>query len=147
MLFSRNFDLTTLLLMTLSFALAIYVHEGNHALIATALGDDTPRRAGRLSFNPLRHIDRTGLVLFVLAGFGWGWTPVNPRNLRPDARIGSAIVAGAGPVANLALSFLLSLPLRAGIAMPPLLHQFLVAAVVINLILFVLNLIPIPPLD
>jgi Zn-dependent protease len=151
LLSSRNLDFTTLLItvlfMTAAYVMAIYVHEGNHALVATALGDDTPRRAGRLSFNPLRHVDRTGLIIFVIAGFGWGWTPVNPRNLRPDPRIGNALVAAAGPLANLALAFALSLPLRAGAELPPLLHQFLFLAAALNLLLFVLNLIPIPPLD
>jgi Zn-dependent protease len=147
MLLSQNFDLQRLLFMTVAFILAIFVHEGNHALVATALGDDTPRRAGRLSLNPFRHVDLTGLVIFVLAGFGWGWTPVNPGKLRPDPRIGNALVAAAGPLANLALAFLLSVPLRAGVAMPPLLAQFLLLAVALNLLLFVLNLLPIPPLD
>jgi Zn-dependent protease len=147
MLLSQDFNLQRLLLMTVAFILAIFVHEGNHALVATALGDDTPRRAGRLSLNPFRHVDLTGLVIFVLAGFGWGWTPVNPGKLRPDPRIGNALVAAAGPLANLALAFLLSVPLRAGVAMPPLLAQFLVLAVALNLLLFVLNLLPIPPLD
>jgi len=147
MLLSQNFDLQRLLFMTVAFILAIFVHEGNHALVATALGDDTPRRAGRLSLNPFRHVDLTGLVIFVLAGFGWGWTPVNPGKLRPDPRIGNALVAAAGPLANLALAFLLSLPLRAGVTIPPLLAQFLLLAVALNLLLFVLNLLPIPPLD
>jgi Zn-dependent protease len=146
MLLSR-LDLTTMLFMTAAFILAIYVHEGNHALVATALGDDTPRKAGRLTLNPLRHVDLTGLIIFVLAGFGWGFTPVTPGNLRPDPRIGNALVAAAGPLANLGLAILLSLPLRAGVNLPPLVHQFLFLAVGLNLLLFVLNLLPIPPLD
>jgi Zn-dependent protease len=145
MLFWRS-DPTMFVFMVIAFILAIVVHEGNHALVATALGDDTPRRAGRLSLNPMRHIDLTGLVLFVLAGIGWGWTPVTPQNLRPDPRIGNAIVAAAGPLANLALAIVLSVPLRT-VELPGLLHAFLFAIVFLNLFLFVLNLLPIPPLD
>lgn len=147
MLLNRQFDLTVIILLTLAFVAAIAVHEANHALVATALGDDTPRRHGRLSLNPMRHIDLTGLVIFVLAGVGWGWTPVNPQNLRPNPRAGNALVAGAGPLANLALAVALSLPLRAELPMPFLVHQFLFLAVGLNLLLFVFNLLPIPPLD
>jgi Zn-dependent protease len=147
LLLASDFDLTRIVLLTLAFILAIAVHEGNHALVATALGDDTPRRHGRLSLNPMRHVDLTGLVVFVLAGVGWGWTPVTPGNLRPDPRIGGALVAAAGPLANLMLAVVFSLPLRANLDMPPLLHQFLFMAVALNLLLFVLNLLPLPPLD
>lgn len=161
MLLSQQFDPTTVILMTLAFIAAIAVHEANHALVATALGDDTPRRAGRLSLNPMRHIDVTGLIVFVLAGVGWGWTPVNPQNLRPNPRAGNAMVACAGPLANLALAVLLSLPLRMHLLAPgnlevgdpwlgalvPLVRYFLFLAVALNLLLFVFNLIPIPPLD
>jgi Zn-dependent protease len=147
LLLTQDFDLTRIVLLTLAFIVAIAVHEGNHALVATALGDDTPRRHGRLSLNPMRHVDLTGLVVFVLAGVGWGWTPVTPGNLRPDPRVGSAIVAAAGPLANLFLAVLFSIPLRANLELPPILHQFLFAAVALNLLLFVLNLLPLPPLD
>ena len=136
-----------LVLMTFAFIAAIAIHEGNHALVATALGDDTPRRYGRLSLNPFRHVDRVGLIVFVLAGFGWGWTPVNPQNLRPNPRMGNAIVASAGPLANLGLAILLSIPLRLEVAMPEIVHLGLYLAVALNLLLFVFNLIPIPPLD
>ncbi len=147
LLLGGDFNLTRIVMLTLAFIVAIVVHEANHAVVATALGDDTPRRHGRLSLNPMRHIDLTGLVVFVIAGVGWGWTPVTPGNLRPDPRIGNALVAAAGPLANLLLATLFSLPLRANLDLPPLLHQFLFLAVALNLLLFVLNLLPVPPLD
>jgi Zn-dependent protease len=147
MLLLGGFDPLSIVLLTIAFILAIAVHEGNHALVATVLGDDTPRRAGRLTLNPLKHVDATGIIMFVIAGFGWGWTPVNPYNLKPNPRLGNAIVAAAGPLANLTLAFLLSVPLRLHLEMSPVLHQFLISAVLLNLILFVFNLIPIPPLD
>ncbi|HEY3116252.1 MAG TPA: site-2 protease family protein, partial [Chloroflexota bacterium] len=137
----------TILFLTAAFFIAVAFHEANHAFVATALGDDTPRRAGRLTLNPMRHVDRFGLLMFVLAGFGWGYTPVTPSNLRPNPRLGYAIVAAAGPLANLVIAFALSLPLRMGLPMNPLLHQFLLVAISLNLLLFVLNLLPIPPLD
>jgi Zn-dependent protease len=136
-----------MVLLTIAFIAAIVVHEGNHALVATALGDDTPRRAGRLSLNPMRHIDMTGLIMFVLVGFGWGWTPVNPQNLRPNPRTGNAIVAAAGPLANLALAFLLSVPLRTHMDLSVPVYTFLRLAMLLNLLLFCFNLIPLPPLD
>lgn len=145
MLFTQ--DLTTMVFLTLAFLLGVAFHEANHAVVATALGDDTPRRHGRLTLNPLRHIDLIGTITFVLAGVGWGWTPVSPWKLRPDPRIGGALVAVAGPLANLLLAFLLSIPLRAGIDVSPTLRHFLLVATTLNLLLFTLNLLPIPPLD
>lgn len=145
MLFTR--DPLTLVLLTAAFLVAVAFHEANHAFMATALGDDTPRRHGRLTLNPIRHIDLMGILMFAVAGVGWGWTPVTPGKLRPNPRLGSALVAGVGPLANLVLAFVLSLPLRMDLGMPPLLHQFLFVAVSLNLLLFVFNLLPIPPLD
>jgi Zn-dependent protease len=147
LLFLAHFDPLLIILYTLAFIIAVSVHEANHAFVATALGDDTPRRAGRLSLNPMRHIDKTGLLVFVLAGFGWGWTPVNPFKLRPNPRLGNAIVAVAGPIANLAMALLFSALLRANLDLPVVVYQFLAAAALLNLLLFVFNLIPIPPLD
>ncbi|MPZ14088.1 MAG: site-2 protease family protein [Chloroflexi bacterium] len=140
-------DPTTMLFLTAAFVIAISTHEANHAFVATALGDDTPRLHGRLTLNPLRHIDLTGLIFFVVAGVGWGWTPVSPGKLRPNPRTGSALVASAGPLANLAVATAASLPLRIGLVTDPLIRQFLFLVVFLNLLLFVLNLIPLPPLD
>src|SRR5215210_6723719 len=85
-----------------ALAIAITVHEANHAWVATLLGDETPRSMGRVSLNPLRHLDPFGTLMIFVAHFGWG-KPVmfNPGNLRMDPRLGSGIVAFAGPVANI----------------------------------------------
>lgn len=147
MIFSPNRDLLTILLLTVAFIFAVAIHEANHAFVATALGDDTPRRAGRLTLNPLRHIDPMGILMFVLLGVGWGWTPVSSWKLRPNPRLGSALVAAAGPLANLLLALLLTVPLRLGVSMTPEVHRFVVLAILLNLTLFVFNLLPIPPLD
>jgi len=133
--------------MTIALTIAIATHEANHALVATALGDDTPRRYGRLSLNPFRHVQVGMLIVFVLLGVGWGSTPVNPSKLRPDPRIGSAIVAVSGPLANLALAYLFSIPLRTHMNLPGEVLQFLGVAISLNILLFVFNLIPFPPLD
>jgi Zn-dependent protease len=143
----HNFDPLTIILTTIAFIFAIACHEANHAFVATALGDDTPRRAGRLTLNPWRHISPLGILTFVLMGFGWGWTPITPSKLRPNPRLGSALVAAAGPLANLALALALTLPLRLGVEVGPEAQRFLVLAIILNLTLFVFNLLPIPPLD
>jgi Zn-dependent protease len=142
-----NLDPYFIILSTIAFIVALSVHEANHAFVATALGDDTPRRHGRLTLNPLRHVDPMGILFFVLAGFGWASTPVNPNNLRPNPRTGNAIVALAGPVANIALAIVLSIPLWAGLELPPPINQLLRIGIFLNVLLFVFNLLPIPPLD
>src|SRR5438034_136774 len=82
-------QLTGLLLSALTIILAITVHEANHAFVAVSLGDDTPRRMGRLSLNPLRHLDPMGTLLLFVAHFGWGKPVVfNPRNLRINPLLG-----------------------------------------------------------
>ena len=147
MLLNPRLDPIFLLFMTGALIVAISAHEANHALVATALGDDTPRRFGRLSLNPFRHIQIGMLIVFVLLGVGWGSTPVTPSKLRPSPRTGSAIVAVSGPLANLALALLLSLPFRAHWNLPDFVLQFLLIAISLNVLLFVFNLIPFPPLD
>jgi Zn-dependent protease len=100
------------------------------------------------------HLDIFGVIMLMLAGFGWASTPVNPNNLRGNPRTSMAIVAVAGPVANLIMATLYALPIRFGIVTPapsgevlPSLFQFLVIGIQINLLLFAFNLLPIPPLD
>ena len=137
-----------LLFLIVAFAIAVACHEANHAFVATALGDDTPRKYGRLTLNPLKHIDKTGMIMFAIALIGWGYTPINPRNLKPNPKTGEAIVAAAGPVANLALAILFFMPVRMGLVetSEPL-FRFLIIGSSLNLMLFVLNLLPLPPLD
>lgn len=154
-------DFTLIIMATAAFIVAISVHEAHHAFVATALGDDTPRMAGRLTLNPIRHLDMTGVLVFALAGIGWGWTPVNPYKLRPNPRLGNAIVAAAGPLSNLALAvvfallyhaldlprFAVPVPLVGTLDLSVLFTEFIRIVAVLNVLLFVLNLIPIPPLD
>lgn len=140
------------------------VHEFSHALAAYRLGDGTARLFGRLTFNPIAHFDPVGGILLAVtflgsaaagSAFGFGWakpTPVNPMNLRYGRR-GEAIVAAAGPLSNLVLAAAAAIPLRYLIANPGLatqvglLYDVLNLFVLINLVLMLFNLIPIPPLD
>lgn len=125
---------------------AFPVHEFAHAAAAVALGDETPRRQGRYTLNPLVHIDIMGAILIFLVGFGWA-KPVqwNPRNITVDRKLGSIIVSLAGPLSNLLMAIVAAIlrPYVDG----PLLANFLIFFIQINVLLFVFNLIPIPPLD
>lgn len=140
---------------------AITVHEVAHGWAASKLGDQSARMLGRLTLNPIKHIDPIGTllvpaVLLVLGGFVFGWAkavPVNDRNFKHPAR-DMAWVAMAGPASNFIMAILWAIVGKIGlilIASQPDIGQFLlysgVAGVSINLILMVLNLLPIPPLD
>jgi len=143
-------------------ALAFTVHEYCHAAVATSYGDPLPRSQGRLSLNPANQVDPLGLVMLLTIGFGFA-RPVmyNPLYVRSGRR--RAWVSAAGPLSNLALALALGLLLRALVTTNPWLetctipsfnlpvlgfvYWFLVEAFYVNVILFVFNLIPIPPLD
>ncbi|MDQ3248674.1 MAG: site-2 protease family protein [Chloroflexota bacterium] len=128
--------------------IAFPVHEFAHAAMAVRLGDDTPRLQGRYTLNPLVHIDPMGAILILLAGFGWA-KPVqwNPRNIDIDPKLGSILVALAGPVSNLLLAIVGLLLLRFDLPLGVFAIDFLGRFIGINVALFVFNLIPIPPLD
>ncbi len=134
------------------------LHEYAHAWTAVRLGDPTPKWQGRLTLNPLKHLDPIGTLLVFIAHVGWAKPVVwNPVYLRVSRRWGILLVAAAGPLANLLLAAIGALVLR---LLAPLLHLFpawwgiipgpsslLITFVVFNVILFVFNLIPLPPLD
>lgn len=130
--------------VAIAIAIAIAVHEFSHALAATRLGDDTARRQGRLSLNPLVHLDTLGVLFLFLVGFGWGKpVPVNEGLLRSGRR-GTAKVALAGPAAGLVAAGLVGLVMWAtGVT----LGGILVMVVLFNILLSIFNLIPLPPLD
>ena len=151
-------------LVTFSLVVAITVHEFSHALVASGLGDNTARRLGRLSLNPIRHLDPSGTVMMLVAGFGWGKpVPVDPRHLA-HGHTGTALVAAAGPLSNMVVAFLLAVPIKLGLlgATRPELDRVahvmtggfregaadIVGLVIFfNLLLAVFNLIPLSPLD
>lgn len=140
------------LMWVLAVVFALTVHEFSHALAARLQGDKTAEYMGRLTLNPLAHIDWVGFLLLVIAGFGWAKpTPFNPYNLK-NKRLGSALVAFAGPISN-AVSVLLvggalAVLVRTTAVEPDnLVLLFLTMVVQVNVLLGVFNLIPIPPLD
>lgn len=150
-----------LAVMALPLIFAITVHEAAHGYVADRLGDKTARMLGRITLNPLKHIDWLGTVIlplgmFALTGFMFGWAkpvPVDTRNLRQPRR-DMAIVAVAGPLANLVMAVAWGLLILIAAAMlqsyawfaAPLIWMG-AGGVFFNVILLVLNLIPLPPLD
>lgn len=135
----------------LAIVLGITVHEFMHAYVAHRLGDDTARLMGRLTLNPLAHLDLLGSLFLLLLRFGYGKpVPINEARLQGGRR-GGSLVAFAGPTTNLVLATVAAIPLRfvsfgdEGIV--GIYEEVLGAIVVYNALLFVFNLIPIPPLD
>jgi len=94
----------------------ITFHEFSHAFAATRLGDPTPRYRGRLSLNPLAHLDPVGTMLLFIAGFGWGKpVEVNPRLMRGDPKTNMALTAAAGPISNLVVAGIAGVPIKLGV--------------------------------
>ena len=140
------FSILAALVITLLVGLTL--HELTHASVAHRLGDRTPQRAGRLTLNPLAHLDPLGTLLLFLAGFGWAKpVPVNPYAMSVTPRLGMALTAGAGPLMNLAIAGVSGIPLKMGLVTSGAPELLLVYMVVINIILAVFNLIPLAPLD
>src|SRR5881397_1915850 len=132
----------------IAIVLGITVHEFMHAYAAHRLGDDTAKVLGRLTLNPMAHLDPFGTLLLVLAGFGYGKpVPFNESRLRSALAV--TFVALAGPLANIALAAVAALPLRFGSAevFGDAYAEILGAVVLWNCVLAIFNLVPIPPLD
>jgi Zn-dependent protease len=147
-----------------ALVVGIAFHEFSHALVANLLGDDTAKRMGRVSLNPVRHLDPTGTAMLLIGGFGWGKpVQVNGYRLRNGPKAGGAMVAAAGPVSNLLLAGVAGLPIQTGLLpwRSPFLVPFSVAEwsatdylglyvaalLIFNVVLAVFNLIPLAPLD
>ena len=151
-------------LVIVALVTAITVHEFSHAAVATGLGDHTARRLGRLSLNPVRHLDPTGTVMMFVAGFGWGKPVPVDQNRLSHGHTGMGLVAAAGPLSNLMVAFLLALPIKLGLldwgglgltrggyvmtgGWQQGLADVLGLVIFFNLLLAVFNLIPLAPLD
>ena len=135
----------------LAFVVALTFHECSHALAAYKLGDPTARNMGRLTLNPLKHLDLMGTLLLLLVGFGWAKpVPVNPRNYRNPKR-DDIIVSLAGITSNILLAFLATpiymLTIKHGSNIALVVSWFICAFIQTNIVLALFNLIPISPLD
>lgn len=153
MLFLQDLGAAQIIGILVALVVGITFHEFSHAFVADQLGDHRPRALGRVSLNPVAHIDPAGAIFFVLAGFGWGRpVPVNAYALRPG-RIGMAYVAAAGPLANLVVAAVFAVLFRAvdiaglGAIGGGFVWLLLVNIVFFNVLLGLFNLLPIPPLD
>ena len=141
-------DPLVFLLLAIAIIEALALHEYAHALVADLQGDRLPRALGRVTLNPIKHLDPLGTILIFVAGFGWG----KPVQFRPEAlsskRFGAAMVALAGPGMNLLLAFLAGLAFGPAVALDvDALTIFLRLFITLNVFLAVFNLVPLPPLD
>jgi Zn-dependent protease len=147
------FTLIGILLTVAYLILAVAIHEFAHAFAADRLGDPTARAAGRLTLNPIAHIDPVGTVALPLAlmlisggGFAFGWgkpTPFDPYNLQKPRR-DTGIISVAGPISNLLLASVIALIIH---FLPYAFGIFLIPFVIVNISLAIFNLIPVGPLD
>lgn len=137
--------------------LAVTIHEFCHAWMSTYLGDPTARYLGRLSLNPLAHLDPIGTLMLFFAGFGWGKpVPFSMQYLK-NPRVDAALIAFAGPLSNFVIALIFAIPYRylffnaleitQGNTILLILFNFMKTMINLNLVLMVFNLLPIPPLD
>ncbi|OHA56685.1 MAG: hypothetical protein A2114_02315 [Candidatus Vogelbacteria bacterium GWA1_51_14] len=148
----------TIIFSIAALIMSVVIHEVAHGAVAGLLGDPTARLAGRLTLNPLKHLDPIGSVVvpaimaLLPGGLIFGWAkpvPYNPFNLRAG-QWGPALVAAAGPASNLLLAIFFGLVLRFGLPaglISAAASEFVILIVFVNLVLMLFNLIPVPPLD
>ena len=146
-----NFSLLSMIAALPAIIIAMAMHEYAHAKVADILGDDTPRRTGRLTMNPFAHIDLLGMLMLFLLHFGWAKpVMINPANFKNKKR-DDTLVSLAGPAANLIIAFISAFVLffinNHGIDVSSGLYTVISLMVIININFALFNLIPIPPLD
>jgi Zn-dependent protease len=152
-LFLLRDDPRVFVAFVIAVILGITFHEFSHAAVATLQGDQTARSQGRLTLNPIAHLDPLGSIALILAGFGWGRpVPFNPMRLR-SRRVGAALVGLAGPAANFVLALAAAIGVRVLFSTGTGAFEvnfsliLLDMLVTLNVVLGVFNLLPIPPLD
>ena len=138
----------SILYFIIALVVVVTIHEFSHAYVASKLGDPTARIAGRLTLNPLAHLDVLGTLMIFLIHIGWGKpVPVNPHYFKHPKR-DEAITALAGPFSSLLLGLLLALPMKYfALTMPAELYNFLGTVFDVAILLFIFNMLPFPPLD
>ncbi len=133
------------IIWAIALLIAITIHEFSHALVSDKLGDPTAALAGRISLNPLKHLDPIGTLMLLIFHFGWGKpVPFDPFNLRHPKR-DAAIISLAGPASNLIFAALFSL--TAKLTGFPILNLIAIPLIIMNINLAIFNLLPVPPLD
>lgn len=157
-MFSQFSNPLSFIFWLIALIVAITIHEFSHALLADSLGDPTPRLQGRLTLNPLAHLDPLGTIMLIIARFGWGkpvvFDPFNLRNPRRDA----ALISLAGPISNLILATVCAIIVRVlfsvqapGSSSGALVNFFVIGLlepiIALNVVLAIFNLVPIHPLD
>lgn len=145
-MFLLNLSPLEILSWIVGFLVALTVHEAAHAATANYLGDPTAKWAGRVSLNPLAHLDPIGTLMLIFAGFGWGKpVPINSRNFA-NPRAGEILTSLAGPLANFVVALALAVPHN---LLDPGSNAFIFVQnmMFVNIVLMVFNLLPIPPLD
>ena len=143
-------SLTSMAATLLAVLLAITLHELAHGYAAYCLGDNTAKAAGRLTLNPISHLDPIGALMMLIAGFGWAKpVPVNPFFFKGNRTTGMMLVSLAGPLTNLIVAYIAYALWMAlyGVINSVFVYQFLSYCVILNIYFAVFNLIPIPPLD
>lgn len=149
-------DPVQFLYLAITLVVALTVHEFSHAWSAFQLGDDTAERMGRLTLNPLKHLDPLGTIVMLAVGFGWAKpVPFDPYAVTRRTPAGVMLVAAAGPISNLLMAIVASIPFQTGLLDSAFesggtafyAASFLATFIQINLILLFFNLIPVAPLD
>ncbi len=141
--------ITEILIHGIILLIAFPIHECAHALVAKWLGDDTAEKQGRITLNPIKHLDLWGTILMLFAGFGWAKpVPINPNNFK-KRKLGMALSSLAGPVSNLILAYISMILSKILLYTETSeeLATICITAMFINIGLAVFNLIPVPPLD
>ena len=146
-----------ILVILVSLVIGITIHEFSHAILAYRFGDDTAQLEGRLTINPIKHLDPLGSIMLLVAGFGWGKpVPVNPLKVGNERSRNLAIISLAGPVSNLILAASFGLLLRIGFSLTGdsantlalmAFVNLIFTLIYVNVILAIFNLIPVSPLD
>ena len=142
------FDIQTMIYILPALLLGLTLHEFAHAYVASRLGDPTAKNLGRLTINPLKHLDPLGTIFLLFFHFGWAKpVPVNPFHFKGDRQRGMLWVALAGPATNLLIAVVTVLLWRIMMPQSEVIQRILYLIISINIVLAVFNIIPVPPLD